>query len=244
MAIEEFTHDGATVIAEQHGNAASGRTVVLIHGIGMGRKVFGDLTGRLEDDALVVAIDLPGYGDAPEPDRTPTMERLGDLVAAYLRRLDRGPVTLIGHSMGTQVVTETAVRHPELVRHLVLVAPTVDRHARHSRTQIMRLARDLRGESLRVLLIGAREFLRAGPNIRRKMRAMMVHRPEDAYPRIAASTLVIRGELDRVSPDRWCDEVCAAVPDALSVVIDGHRHETLIRDAGPAAEAIRDFAFH
>lgn len=209
----------------------------------MGRKVFADLTRRLEDDALVVSLDLPGYGDAPEPPRTPTMERLGDLVAAYIRHLARGPVILVGHSMGTQVTTEAAVRHPETVRRLVLVAPTVDRHHRRALTQAARLAGDLRGESFRVLLLGGREYLRAGPHLRRKMHAMLVHRPEDAYPRVAAATLVIRGENDRVSPTAWCDEVCALLPDAESTVIEGHGHETLIRNAAPAAQAIRAFAF-
>ena len=111
-AIEEFTHDRSTLIAERRGRDGSTATLVLVHGIGMGRKVFADLVRRFDDDSLVVAVDLPGYGEAPEPARTPTIERMADLVAAYLRRLDRGPVILLGHSMGTQVVTEVAVRHP------------------------------------------------------------------------------------------------------------------------------------
>ncbi len=237
--IERFTHDGATLVAEGRGDEASPRTIVLVHGIGMGRKVFADLTRRLEHDALVVALDLPGYGEAPEPPRTPTMERLGDLVAAYLRRLDRGPVILLGHSMGTQVVTETTARHPDTVARLVLVAPTVDSRHRQALRQLARLTRDLLGESTRVLLLGAREYLRAGPNLRRKMRAMLVHRPEAVYPRVAVPTLVIRGELDVVVPQPWTDQVVAALPDVTAFVVEGHHHETLIRDAGPAARELR-----
>ena len=237
--IESFTHDGASVIAERRGDASASRTLVLIHGIGMGRKAFADLSLRAEEDALVVAIDLPGYGEAPEPPRTPTIERTADLVAAYLRHLGRGPAILLGHSMGTQVVTEVVVRHPGTVSHLVLVAPTVDRHHRHALTQLMRLGRDLLGESAKVLLLGAREYLRAGPHLRRKMRAMLVHRPEHAYPRIDLPTLVIRGELDVVVPQEWFEEVVAAIPDASSFVVEGHHHETLIRDAEPAGTEIR-----
>ncbi len=237
--IEVFAHGGASLIAERRGPADAARTVVLVHGIGMGRKVFGDLVQRLEDDILVVAVDLPGYGDAPEPPRTPTMERMADLVAAYLRHLDRGPIVLLGHSMGTQVVTEVAVRHPEAVSHLVLVAPTVDRRRRHPLTQLSRLARDLWGESPKVLLLGAREYVRAGPHLRRKMRAMLVHRPEHAFPRVAAPTLVVRGEHDVVVPPEWFEEVVAAIPDARCFVVDGHRHETLIRTAAPMAAELR-----
>ena len=236
--IEVFADAGASLIAERRGDPQAELTVVLIHGIGMGRKVFGDLVLHLQDHALVVAVDLPGYGDAPEPPRTPTMERMADLVAAYLRHLDRGPVVLLGHSMGTQVATEVAARHPETVGRLVLVAPTVDRHHRRALRQLWRLGRDLWGESPKVLL-GAREYVRAGPHLRRKMRAMLAHRPEHAFPRIAAPTLVVRGEFDVVVPAPWFDEVVAAIPDARPFVIEGHRHETLIRTAEPAASELR-----
>jgi len=237
--IEEFTHDGATLIAEERGDRAATRAFVLVHGIGMGRKVFADLVQRLDDHALVVAVDLPGYGDAPEPERTPAMERLADLVAAYVRHLDRGPVILLGHSMGTQVVTEVAVRHPDAVERIVLVAPTVDRHHRHPVTQLWRLGRDLLGESVKVLLLGGREYLRAGPHLRRKMHAMLVHRPEHAYPRVTVPALVVRGELDVVVPQPWFDEVVAAIPDATAFVVEGHHHETLIRTAAPTVAELR-----
>lgn len=240
-AVEQFTHAGATLVAESRGPASATRTFVLVHGIGMGRTVFADLVGRLQRDARVVAIDQPGYGEAPEPARTLTMERTADLVAAYLRHLGRGPVVLIGHSMGSQVVTEVAVRHPDAVSHLVLVAPTVDRLHRNAGTQLRRLALDLLDESPKVLLLGAREYLRAGPHLRRKMHAMLVHRPEDVFPRITAPTLVVRGEKDRVAPRAWCDEVVSAIAGCRSFDVAGHGHETLIRDAGPAASEILRF---
>ncbi len=239
--IETFTHAGATIVAEKHGDPAAPTAFVLVHGIGMGRKVFGDLMRRLSGYAFVVAIDQPGYGEAPEPPRTPTMERTADLLAAYVRHLGLRGVVLIGHSMGTQVVTEMAVRHPDLAGALVLVGPTIDPGARSALAQLTRLGRDLLVESPKVLLLGAREYLRAGPNLRRKMRAMLVHRPEDAYPRVAAPTLVIRGAEDRVCPHVWCAQVAAAVPGARLFEVPGHGHETLIRDAGPAAAEVLAF---
>jgi len=239
--IERFTASGMTLLAEARGAEDAERTFVLLHGIGMGRKVFADLARRLRPHGRVIAIDQPGYGEAPEPPRTPTIERSADLIGAYLQKIDRGRVVLIGHSMGTQVATEVAVRHPDTVGSLVLVAPTVDRHHRRARTQLVRLAIDLLDESPKVLLLGAREYLRAGPHLGRKVTAMLTHRPEDAYPRIAVPTLVIRGSRDRVSPQNWCDEVVGDIPGARAALIEGHGHETLIRDAQPATAAILDF---
>src|SRR5690606_34929841 len=104
------------------------------------------------------------------------------------------------------------------------------------------LAQDLAIESPRVLALGAREYLRAGPNLRRKMRAMLVHRPEDTYPRVRVPALVLRGEHDRVVPEDWARRAAALLPDARFTQIEGHGHETMIRDAGPSAAEIVAFS--
>ena len=239
MGVREYTHGGATLVAESHGN---GRPVfVMIHGIGMGRTVYADLVDRLGPGARTIAIDLPGYGDAPEPRRTLTMERTADLVASYVRSSALAPVILIGHSMGTQVAVEVAARHPTVVEHLVLVAPTVDPVARTAPRQIGRLLADIAVESPKVIAVGAREYLRAGPRLRAKFRAMLVHEPELAYPRIEAPTLVLRGDHDLVAPHDWCERVTEMIPGARLIEVAGHGHETMIRDAAPAAAAILAF---
>lgn len=235
----EFTFAGATLVVERHGTGEP--VYVLLHGIGMGRGVFGDLTAHLDDAAQVVAVDLPGYGEAPEPRRVLTMARTADLVAAYLRAHVDAPAVIIGHSMGAQVALEIAARHPQTVRALVLVGPTVDPAARSAPQQIARLLRDIAVESPRVIALGAREYLRAGPNLRTKFRAMLTHRPEDVLPDVTAPTLVLRGEKDVVTSRAWCESIVAAMPDARLAEVAGHGHETMIRDAGPAAELITEF---
>jgi pimeloyl-ACP methyl ester carboxylesterase len=236
----EFTRAGATLVAEGH---REGEPVyVLVHGIGMGRTVFGDLRDRLGADAAVVALDLPGYGEAPEPPRVLTIERTADLVGAYLREVIRRPAILVGHSMGAQIAIEVAVRHPATLARLVLIGPSGDPTARSGAAQFGRLARDLIIESPRVIAVGAREYLRAGPNLRGKFRALLAHRPEDVLADVSSPTLVLRGEDDVVAPRSWCRRIVDAVPDARLAEVAGHGHETMIRDAGPAAALIREFA--
>ncbi|SDG75486.1 alpha/beta fold hydrolase [Microbacterium pygmaeum] len=240
-----FSYAGATLVAETVGTGPL--VYLLIHGIGMGRTIFGDLTTHLTagdvdgSDSTVIAVDLPGYGEAPEPVRTLTIERTADLIAAYLRHLHAAPAVIVGHSMGTQVAVEVAARHPLLVRGIVLVAPTVDPRERTAVQQVLRLAQDLLVESPRVIAVGAREYVRAGPNFRGKFRAMLVHRPEDTYPRVAARALVLRGEKDYVARSDWCRSVTARLPEARLVEVPGHGHETMIRDSAPAARAILEF---
>ncbi|WP_235038165.1 alpha/beta fold hydrolase [Microbacterium sp. 18062] len=238
-----FTYAGATLVADEEGRPP--RVFLLVHGIGMGRTVFGDLAEHLRGHGRVVRVDLPGYGEAPEPARTLTMERTADLVAAFVRErgLHRAPggLVLVGHSMGTQVVAEVAARHPGLADRVVLVAPTVNARERGAGRQLRRLVQDLAVESPKVIAIGAREYLRAGPNLHRKLRAMLAHRPEEAYPRIAVPALVLRGAEDPVSPLDWCRDVVRALPDGRLTEVPDHGHETMIRDAAPTASRIIDF---
>lgn len=238
-AARPFTYAGATLVAEEHGDGD--RAIVLLHGIGMGRTVFADLADHLDENQWVLALDLPGFGEAPEPARVLTMERTADLVAAFLRRRNATPAVLVGHSMGTQVAVEVAVRHPELVDRLVLIGPTVNRRERTVARQLMRLVQDLAIESPRVIAVGAREYLRAGPHLRAKLRAMIVHHPEDAYPKVAAPTLVVRGEKDFVASREWCAFVTTSIPGARSTEVPRRGHEAMIRDATPVARAIEAF---
>lgn len=237
--IERFVHAGATLIAERRGRG--GRVYVLVHGIGMGRSVFADLARHL-GDGEVVAVDLPGYGEAPEPPRVLTMERTADLVAAYVRERVRTPAVIVGHSMGAQIALEMAVRHPDVVDRIVLVGPTAEPSARSAPRQLWRLLRDLAVESPRVIARGAREYVRAGPRLRAKFRAMLVHRPEAVFGSAQVPALVLRGEDDVVAPRAWCRRVADALPQGRLAEVAGHGHETMIRDAAPAARLIREFA--
>ena len=236
--ITEFAHGGATLIAEDFGEGP--RPVVLLHGIGMGRSVYVDLVSRL--DGRVIGVDLPGFGEAPEPRRTLTMERHADLVAAFLHERGITDAVVLGHSMGSQIAAEVAARHPDVVAGIVLAGPTVNSAARSIRAQAVYLLKDLIGERPEVIWRGAREYLRGGPNLLRKMRATIVHRPEQAYRRVRVPVLVLRGEEDPLAPADWCREIVEAIPGAELAEIPDHGHGTLISDSRDAAALLRDFA--
>ena len=238
-SVVEFVHGGSTLIAEDFGSGE--RPYVLIHGIGMGRSVYVDFVDRLP--GRIVAVDLPGFGEAPEPTRTLTMARHADLLAAFLRNIDVSNAVVIGHSMGSQIGAELAARHPELVDGLVLAGPTVNSATRSIREQATFLLRDLVGERPKVLLRGAREYLRGGPHLIRKIKATVVHEPEKAYAQVQCPVLVLRGERDPLAPLSWCRRIVGLVPGQAELrEISDHGHGTLLSDAVEAAEIITEFA--
>lgn len=238
-SVVEFDHGGATLIAEDFGTGA--RPYVLIHGIGMGRSVYLDFVERLP--GRIIALDLPGFGEAPEPTRTLTMARHADLIAAFLRSINVSDAVVIGHSMGSQIGAELAARHPSLIDGLVLAGPTVNSAARSVWEQATYLMRDLIGERPIVLWRGAREYVRGGPHLIRKIRATVVHEPEEAYAQVKCPVLVLRGERDPLAPASWCREIVRLVPGSAEMrEIPDHGHGTLISDATLAAGFISEFA--
>lgn len=237
-SVTEFTYGGATLVAEDLGSGP--HPYALIHGIGMGRSVYVDLVERLP--GRVIGLDLPGFGEAPEPERTLTMARHADLIAAFLRSRDISDAVLIGHSMGSQIAAELASRHPQLVDGIVLAGPTVNSAARSVWEQARYLLIDLIGERPTVILRGAREYLRGGPHLIRKIRATVVHEPEKAYAKVQCPVLVLRGEDDPLAPQSWCREIVSLIPGRAEMhEIPDHGHGTLISHAEPAAKLITEF---
>ncbi|HEY5805927.1 MAG TPA: alpha/beta hydrolase [Candidatus Saccharimonadales bacterium] len=102
------------------------RTVVLLHGLAADKDVWRRLIEELSPDAWhIVAPDLMGFGASPKPQwNNYTVEEHARMVLALLRRLDiKGPVVLVGHSMGCLVAAHIAATKPKLVSRLVLHEP-------------------------------------------------------------------------------------------------------------------------
>lgn len=95
-------------------------TVLAIHGITANHLAWSWLVRALPD-WRVIAPDLRGRGGSrslPGPYGMPVHAR--DM-AAVIEATGGGPATVVGHSMGGFIALVLADRHPDLVRHLVLV---------------------------------------------------------------------------------------------------------------------------
>jgi 2-succinyl-6-hydroxy-2,4-cyclohexadiene-1-carboxylate synthase len=127
--------------------AGHGQPVLFLHGFsgsGLSWAGLAGLGGRIR----AIVPDLPGHGgtgwqadpaltpagaatlaEAPpasEPDERPraSVERTADDLAMIVRRLGAERVDVVGYSMGARIGLRLAVAHPDLVRRLVLEAPS------------------------------------------------------------------------------------------------------------------------
>jgi pimeloyl-ACP methyl ester carboxylesterase len=113
--------NGLNLYYEIHG---AGRPLVLLHGAFMSIDGFGPLLPALAKTRQVIGVELQGHGHTADIDRPLRYEQLADDTAALLRHLDFDQADLSGYSLGAGTALQVAIRHPDLVRKLVVVSGT------------------------------------------------------------------------------------------------------------------------
>ncbi len=103
-------------------DSGNGTPVVLIHGIGASLYAWRyALPPLVAAGYRVVAFDNRGFGFSDKPAHGYSTSDYARLVVALLDSLGIASAVLVGHSMGGVIAAETALRHPDRVRGLVLI---------------------------------------------------------------------------------------------------------------------------
>lgn len=111
--------NGLRMYYEIHG---SGQPLILLHGAYMTIDMMGPLLSGLAGTHRVIAVEQQGHGRTADIDRPITYEQMADDTAALARHLEVGTADVVGFSMGGGVALQLAIRHPELVRRLVVAS--------------------------------------------------------------------------------------------------------------------------
>jgi pimeloyl-ACP methyl ester carboxylesterase len=243
MASTREFRSGEYVIAIRQSGIADGPNYVLVHGLGMAHEYWHAVAEVLEPTGTVYALDLPGFGDTPEPREPLSMAESGELLAELLAAEGIERPVLIGHSTGAQVIAETAARHPQLADRVVLIGPTVNPRERTLAKQMLRFLQDISIIHPKAFAIGLARYAEAGPRwYAANLRPMLEHRLEVTMPQIPVEVLVIRGENDRVVPRYWAEEVAALAPRGRIAEVPGRGHDTMIGTGHRVGELIAGHA--
>ncbi|HMB24508.1 MAG: alpha/beta fold hydrolase, partial [Chloroflexota bacterium] len=114
--------NGLNMYYEIHG---TGQPLVLLHGAfsAIGTS-FDKMLPLLAKTRQVIAFELQAHGRTADIDRPLTIEGMADDVAAALQQLEIERADVLGYSMGASVALHFAIRHPEMLRKLILVSVT------------------------------------------------------------------------------------------------------------------------
>ena len=227
----------------------TGPDVVLIAGLSDPAEAWTFQLEGLADRYRLTAFDNRGAGRSPMPPDGFDVTGMADDVAALMRSsgIDRAHVA--GFSGGSTTAQELALRHPELVRSLVLVSTWArpDTFLRTLMSAFSGLAEVAPSEramldAFFLWIYTARahedgtvaaiidealafEHPQSPEAFTRQLAAWSVHDSFDRLPQIAVPTLVVAGGQDLCTPPRYGRIVADRIPGAEFVVLPEEAHQ-------------------
>jgi pimeloyl-ACP methyl ester carboxylesterase len=112
--------NGLKMYYEIHGE---GKPLVLIHGGGSNIQTsFGNIIPHLAKHRQVIAVEMQAHGRTGDRDSDLSFEQDADDIAALLQHLKISKADFLGFSNGGQTTIDIALRHPELVRKIILAS--------------------------------------------------------------------------------------------------------------------------
>jgi pimeloyl-ACP methyl ester carboxylesterase len=193
--------NGLEMYYEIHGTA---QPLVLLHGAYMTIEAMGEILPKLAETRQIIAVELQGHGRTADVDRPLTYEAMADDVAALLRHLEVEGADVFGFSMGGGVGLQLAIRHPEVVRKLVVASASYTSDGMHP--ELLEMIPTITPEAFAGSPI-EEAYVRTAPNpedfptlvskLKRLDMEPFAWPPEDIRG-IAAPTLLIVGDSDVV----------------------------------------------
>src|SRR5919106_14924 len=226
-----------------------GPDVLLIGGLGDTVESWQFQLDGLADRYRLIAFDNRGAGRTAMPEGPVSVEAMADDAAALLRALEVGSAHVAGFSGGSIISQELALRHPELVRSLVLQStwPVMDTYLRSWARFVHRLLETAPSErafleDFFLWIYTARahndgtvdQFIeevlafphkQAAEDMQAFLAAFVAHDTSDRLPEIAAPTLVLAGGRDMTSRPELCRAVAELIPGARFEVLEEEAHQ-------------------
>ncbi len=234
--------------------AGTGPAVVVLHR-STGNVGWTPFLDDLAADHLVLAPDLPGFGASDRPDWARHPRDLAILIGHWIQQVAEGPATVVGFGFGGWTAAELATQRPEIVRRLVLVGAAG--------------LLPERGRILDQVLISHMEYVRAAFRDGHRFAELFGEVPSDEqlvawdrnremmarvswkpymYSRqlaallgtVAAPTLVVWGDDDRVVPRECGERYAREIAAARLEVVEASGHAVDIEQPARLAALVRE----
>jgi pimeloyl-ACP methyl ester carboxylesterase len=235
-------------------------TVLMLHGYGESLLSYRGLIRPLARRFSVVAVDLPGSGLSEKPDGPYTLESMVNRMSRALDTWIRGPVIVVGHSMGGEIAAALAIERPDRIIKAVLIAPAgyalgmglTDEP--FSGQQQSLAAWSVKAREL-LVPVEDEDWIADPPEITEAARSDSASRRaaaaflrdfdfsalKDRFSQLKQPTLLIWGGVDPLIPIEIGRRIAAALPDVRFVEIGNSWHRPHVEQPERVVREILDF---
>lgn len=242
----------------------SGPPVVLLPGLVTASRSMVPLARALTRHGLRPwVLDPAGFGYSDKPRRALAIREQADIVAGWLHAEGLAPARLLGNSAGSQVAAAVAGCHDDIVTRLVLLSPTLRPALRRvlswmravpvpagrryepsgsMRVRLLEAVHSRLGDepSLRVLNVVSYAFCGV-PRALGTARYAVQEEMEGDLPRVAAPTLLVRGDRDPLSSLPWVEHLVGLLADGQLARLPGLSHTAFYLAAETVADVVGPF---
>jgi 3-oxoadipate enol-lactonase len=191
---------------EIHGE---GEPVVLIAGLNSDHTLYRGILPQLAAKYQVIAFDNRGVGQTDKPDIPYSIDMMADDTAGLLNALGITQAHILGASLGGRIAVVLALRHPQLVKSLILVSTTTRMPTMTWRRRLIKL-------ELQIMK------MRGSHNA--AMRQFVASTGFDCTDRLSeiqVPTLILHGRKDKTAPYRLAEEMHSEIKHSKMVTFDG-----------------------
>jgi pimeloyl-ACP methyl ester carboxylesterase len=239
LSTQHISIDGYPV---QYQTLGDGFPILLVHGLSGSTRWWIRNIPALADHYRVYLVDLPGFGAMHRYPRPFVLSEAITWLLRWMEVLELRQCYLVGHSMGGYMCLWIAAHHPELVRRLVLVAPTGLPLKRSLVGSIRPLLRASFHTSPSFWPILMHDALRAGPlTLLQAGEELLSKDIQEDLKSIQAPTLLIWGDLDRLVPPSLSATFLKEIADARLLILKKAGHVPMFDRAKEFNEALLTF---
>ncbi len=193
----------------------TGEPLILLHGNGEDSFYFKNQIDYFQNKYHVIALDTRGHGQSPRGDEPFTIEQFSCDLYDFMQRHQIFNAVILGFSDGANIAMKFAMKHPDMVKALILNGGNLDPTGVKRTVQI----------PIEIGYKIARRFADKSTNAKRnaEMLGLMVNEPNvkpSALSRITMPALVICGTRDMIK-ESHTKKIAEYLPNAKLTIIQG-----------------------
>ncbi|MDH3735549.1 MAG: alpha/beta hydrolase [Nitrosopumilus sp.] len=259
--IEKFVQVGSHKIRYIESGSSSKRVLVLVHGLGASAERWEYVMPELSKKYRVIAPDLLGFGYSDKPLLDYTPQFFAKFLSDFLETIGISHSSMIGSSLGGQIVSEYAITYHKKTENIILVSPAgvmkyptpaleayiaaalyPSRDSAHNAFQMMsgvdeKIPSHIIDDFIKRMSLPNAKAAFLSTLLGLKNSSTINHR----LANISVPALVIWGENDPVIPIKYANDFVTSLKDCQYIEMQNCGHTPYVEDPKRFADNILDF---